>query len=93
MAYTYQPYPRSLYRKSERGHVYHGVPCDVLTVGSEEAEEAAKANGWHNSPVEADATTAAQSFARFDHDGDGRPGGSLPKAARRRKVKRRVDDD
>jgi hypothetical protein len=57
LAYQYQPYPRSLYRKREGAHVYNGVPCDVLTVASAEAEETAKAQGWRNSPEEADAPT------------------------------------
>jgi hypothetical protein len=40
-------------------------------------------------PAVSDQTAAA--VAKFDHDGDGKPGGSLPKAVRkpRRKVKRR----
>lgn len=57
---TYIPYPRSLYRKADDGEVYHDVPCAVLTVDSAEEETAALADGWFNSPTEAEAGEAAE---------------------------------
>lgn len=103
---TFQPYPRSLYRRKEgvaEHYVFDGVPCEMLTVHSESQEAEAKKQGWCNSPEEAGAAVkevrspehlqpkAASKPDPFDHDGDGKPGGSLPKkkAVTRRKAKRR----
>lgn len=46
--------------------------------------------GWVDAPCKAIAAVAdmAASIARFDHDGDGRPGGSKP---RRKKAVKRDD--
>ena len=76
MAYTYQPYPRSLYRREEGAIEYNGVPCKMRTVESEEEEAAAKKDGWRGSPEEAGASP-------FDHDGDA----VKKKSRRKRKAK------
>lgn len=39
-----------------------------------------------------DKTPAEKEFAKFDHDGDGRPGGSLPKAERSRSPSREAPE-
>lgn len=92
---AYIPYPRSMYRLADAGFEYEGSHYAMLTVESAEEEAAAEAEGWVEHPckckpkggdlsaaIEVIADAAAD-LAKFDHDGDGKPGGS------RKKVKRK----
>lgn len=83
---TYIPYPRSLYRLEESADPdfhFDGVKCAMITVESEEEETQARINGWHGSPAEAAVAEMASDIAKFDHDGDGKPGGSKPRKRRK----------
>jgi hypothetical protein len=64
-------YPLALYRDGA-AFVWDGRPTDTLTVNDEAAHEAAKREGWQ---VARD-YLAAKPKPSFDHDGDGKPGGS-----------------
>lgn len=87
-------YPRMLYRKG-KGHKLHDVEVDYRIVADEEEYRSAKEQGWHRTPREAhdvkngNGDNAEQlrrerdelkaEIAKFDHDGDGKPGGSKPR--------------
>lgn len=67
MADESKDYPRMLYRQADAGTEHESAPgaddgivCQHRTVENAEEEEAAKAEGWANSPAEAaDAADAA----------------------------------
>lgn len=61
-------YPKAIYRDGGAALIW-GLPVETSAVYSDEEEQAARNDGWRLSPV-ADP---------LDHDGDGHPGGSLPK--------------
>lgn len=81
---SHPSYPRSMYRLADGGFEYEGRHFAILEVESETEETAAKKDGWVNHPD--DCKTADP----FDHDGDGKPGGSLPKANAPRKTARKA---
>lgn len=97
---SYEPYPRSMYRLADAGFEFEGAHYAMLTVESAEEEAAAEADGWAGHPCQCKPKggdlsaaieviqEAAESIAKFDHDGDGRPGGSKP---RRKKAVKRDD--
>lgn len=63
-------WPRMLYRDGNEYHVWDRHHVATRIVNSEEEESEALANGWRLTPDRKDP---------FDHDGDGRPGGSIDK--------------
>ena len=81
-------YPRMLYRRGKEARP-HGFDCDTLIVDSVDEEAAAAAKGWFQSPalaheaeqedreerLEAEIERLEASIAKFDGDGDGKPGG------------------
>lgn len=66
-------YPIMLYRAGSQYRVWNEHDVDTLTVADPDEEEAAKREGWGESPAPA---------SPLDHDRDGRPGGSLPRRGR-----------
>ena len=71
-------YPLMLYR-SGSDFVWDGKVTDRLVVENEDQHLAAIDGGWM---ITAD--YHAPRLPQLDHDGDGRPGGSLPRGRRRR---------
>lgn len=65
-------YPRMMYRSGTSLH-WEGLDLDTQVVADEDEEQTAAAEGWRVSPHP------------LDHDGDNRPGGSLPTAKRRKR--------
>lgn len=65
-----------LYRAGTQYRVWNAHDVDTRIVGSAAEEEAAKREGWSESPVPP---------SPLDHDLNGRPGGSLPRRGRPRK--------
>ena len=76
-------YPRLLYRPGSTMRVWNAHNVDLLTVHDRIEEDAAAADGWHRRPDQ----------HPLDHDGDGRLGGSLPDAPKRRGRPRKVKGD
>lgn len=73
-------YPLSLYRSGSTFD-WDGRPTDSRVVNDEDEHLSASDEGWLET-----ADYFAPPKAKpdpFDHDGDGKPGGSLPKAARK----------
>lgn len=72
-----QTYPRMLYR-SGNSFSWEGHDLDTRTVADADEEAQAIAEGWRISPLP------------LDHDGDNKPGGSLPgERSTRRKGRRK----
>lgn len=57
-------YPLALYRKGKEMRLRNEFDCDFMVAADEEAEAAAKADGWHETPEEAYADAPAKKAAK-----------------------------
>lgn len=78
-------YPKQLFKTPGP---YGLAPRSYAVAGAddEEQEKALLAKGWHLTLEEA--RGPARQTSPFDHDGDGKPGGSLPAAQRKPRQKK-----
>lgn len=89
-------FPRMIYKKG-MGHNLHGLDVDYRIVNDEREMAQAEHEGWRQSPAEAhreggdqpdearEIATLKAEIAKFDPDGDGRIGGSLPRKKRKKR--------
>ena len=74
-------YPKMLYRDGSEFR-WDGRPTDSVVVQDAEEAEIALLDGW-----KLPADYLAPRLPQLDHDGDGRPGGSLPRRSRAQKAR------